>query len=320
MRLSLRAPFLLGLCAALTGMLAAATAQTGIPTDGALGLQPAATRIMERLHFFHNFLLAIITLITLFVLGLLLFVMIRYRRSSNPEPRRFSHNTTVEIVWTVVPVFILVAIAIPSFPNLYYKDVLPDLERIAQGPAGNDPNVFPEAAAEGWITVKAQGNQWNWTYQYPDLLDDAGFPVEFVSNPVHVGLSTDGAVSADSPRLLATDYPMVIPAMRYIRYQTTASDVIHSWTVPAFGIKTDAIPGKLNEGWFLVEEPGVYYGQCSEMCGINHAFMPIEVRVVPQAQYDRWAELILAGEFDAAFEAVREISIAGAETRYAARD
>lgn len=306
-----------GMMIFLASVIGAGVAHAGEPTPWAVNLQPAATRIAERLHFFHNFLLVIITAVTILVLALLVWVMVRYNQKANPTPRRFSHNTTIEVIWTVIPVLILVAIAIPSFPNLYYKDVEPNLERIAQLEPGSDPNVFPEAAEKGWITVKAQGNQWNWTYQYPDLIDEAGYPLEFVSNPLHLGMSDDPAASAERPRLLATDYPMVIPANRYIRYQTTASDVIHSWTVPAFGIKTDAIPGKLNQGWFLVEEPGVYYGQCSEMCGVNHAFMPVEVRVVPQAQYDRWVELMLQGDFDGAVEVVSVIEPAGEGTRYA---
>ena len=305
---------------ALATAVVAAPAYAAIPVDGAFGLQPAATRIMERLEGFHTFLLVIITAISIFVLGLLLYVIFRYSQKSNPEPKKFSHNTTVEVVWTVVPVLILIAIASPSFRILYYKDAQPNLEQIAQSGDLDDPNVFPEAAAEGWITIKAQGNQWNWTYQYMDTLDDAGFPLEFVSNPVHVGLSSDPTDVDARPRNLAVDYPMVIPANRYIRYQTTASDVIHSWTVPAFGVKTDAIPGKLNEGWFLVEEPGVFYGQCSELCGVNHAYMPIEVRVVPQEQYDRWLAAMVEGQFEDAVQIVRNTNTEGESTDFASVD
>ena len=128
-------------------------------------------------------------------------------------------------------------------------------------------NNFPDAAAQGFVNVKAQGNQWNWTYSYPDIVDADGFPLEFVSNGIHKGTSADPTDTDLRPRNLAVDYPMVIPAGRYVRYYTAAADVIHSWTVPAFGVKTDAVPGRLNEGWFLVDEPGVYYGQCSELCG-----------------------------------------------------
>lgn len=297
-----------------------ASAIPGQPTPGALGLQEAATRIMERLHWFNGFLLVIITVITIFVTALLIWVMVRYNARSNAEPRKFSHNTLIEVIWTAVPVLILVVIALPSFTNLYYQEQEPDLEAIAQMVGSDDPNIYPEAAAQGWITVKAQGNQWNWTYSYMDELDDGGFPLEFVSNPLHLGLSSDPAGSADAPTNLAVDYPLVIPAMRYIRYQTTASDVIHSWTVPAFGIKTDAVPGKLNQGWFLVEEPGIYYGQCSELCGINHAYMPIEVRVVPQDQYDRWLEALRSGDIDGARQLVATIDPLDEPTRFAARN
>lgn len=278
-----------------------AIAQAAEPVDGALHFQPAATRIMERLYGFHVYLLVIITLITIFVLGLIVWACMRYNKRANPVPRKFSHNTLVEIVWTVVPVLILVAIAGPSFSNLFYQENEPDLERIAQSSEAN-PNEYPDAAAAGWVTVKAQGNQWNWTYSYPDEVDDGGYPVEFVSNPLQRGLSSDDLDESKGPRNLAVDYPMVIPVNRYVRYQTAASDVIHSWAVPAFGVKTDAVPGRLNEGWFLVEEEGTYYGQCSELCGKDHAFMPIEVRVVSAEVYAQWIEALKAGDFEGAFD------------------
>lgn len=299
-------------------LIASAPAFAAVPEDGAFGFQAPATRIMERVEFFHMYVLVIITVITIFVTALLAWVVFRYNRKSNPVPRKFSHNTFIEIVWTLVPALILVAIAGLSFPNLYYQDVAPNLEEIQ---AKSDrllaenktaeyeqyiKNHFPEAAKKGFVNVKAQGNQWNWTYTYSDIVDADGYPLEFVSNPIHVGLSTDPV--DDRLRNLAVDYPMVVPAGRYIRYYTAAADVIHSWTVPAFGVKTDAVPGRLNQGWFLVDQPGTYYGQCSELCGINHAYMPIEVRVVPQAQYDRWVELMLAGDFDAAAASVSQIA------------
>ncbi|MEO1660628.1 MAG: cytochrome c oxidase subunit II [Pseudomonadota bacterium] len=290
----------------------------GQPTPGALGFQPAATRIMERVTDFHNYLLIIVTLITVFVLALLIWVCIRYNRKANPTPSKFSHNTTIEVIWTAVPVLILVAIAGPSFSNLFYQENEPDLEMIAQSGDLEDPNVFVEAAKQGWITVKAEGmGNWAWTYYYVDELDADGYPVQYVSNGIHYGLPTDPPATPEKPKYLATDYPMVVPANRYIRYQTTSDRVIHSWTVPAFGVKTDAVPGRLNEGWFLVEEPGVYYGQCSELCGKNHAFMPIEVRVVPQDQYDRWLEVMKTGDIDAATELVQTIDPMGESTRLA---
>ena len=287
----------------LSFLTMSAAAHAAEPEAGALDFQPAATRIMERLIDFHVYLLVIITIVSLFVLALIVWVCVRYNKRANPVPHKFSHNTLVEVVWTVVPVLILVAIAGPSFSNLFYQENEPDLEQIAQT-NGDDPNLFPEAAREGWVTVKAQGNQWNWTYSFPDQLDDGGYPVEFVSNPLQRGLSSDELDTARGPRNLAVDYPLVLPANRYVRYQTAASDVIHSWTVPAFGVKTDAVPGRLNEGWFLVEEEGTYYGQCSELCGKDHAFMPIEVRVVSPEVYQDWIETLKAGDFEAAFDAL----------------
>ncbi|MEO0982178.1 MAG: cytochrome c oxidase subunit II [Pseudomonadota bacterium] len=273
--------------------IAVGTAAAGVPVDGAYGFQPPATELARDAFGFHNILLMpIITAITIFVLALLLWVMVRFNKRANTTPSKTTHNTLIEVVWTTIPVVILVIIAGFSFPLLYKFDRAPDLEALAAEDA---------AAAEGWINVKAQGNQWNWTYTYPDLLDDSGFPLEFVSNPLHRGISTDEARGLTN---LSVDYPVVVPVGRYIRYYTAASDVIHSWAVPAFGIKTDAIPGRLNQGWFKVDEPGVYYGQCSELCGKDHAFMPIEIRVVDQATYDAWTRLMLSGDFDAAVEMV----------------
>lgn len=299
-------------------MLAALPAFAAQPTPGALNFQEPATRIMERVIGFANPLHVGMTLVAVFVLALLIWVCIRYNKRANPEPRKFSHNTLIEIIWTTVPVIILVVIAGPSFSNLFYQENEPDLVQIAESGDLNDPNVFVEAAKQGWITVKAEGmGNWAWTYYYPDEMDADGYQVQFVSNAIHYGLPSDPPATPEKPRYLATDYPMVIPANRYIRYQTASDRVIHSWTVPAFGVKTDAVPGRLNEGWFLVEKPGVYYGQCSELCGKNHAFMPIEVRVVPQAQYDRWIETMKTGDIDAATEMVQVIDTTDEAARLA---
>lgn len=299
-------------------MLAALPAFAAQPTPGALNFQEPATRIMERVIGFANPLHVGMALVAVFVLALLIWVCIRYNKRANPEPRKFSHNTLIEIIWTTVPVIILVVIAGPSFSNLFYQENEPDLVQIAESGDLNDPNVFVEAAKQGWITVKAEGmGNWAWTYYYPDEMDADGYQVQFVSNAIHYGLPSDPPATPEKPRYLATDYPMVIPANRYIRYQTASDRVIHSWTVPAFGVKTDAVPGRLNEGWFLVEKPGVYYGQCSELCGKNHAFMPIEVRVVPQAQYDRWIETMKTGDIDAATEMVQRIDTTDEATRLA---
>lgn len=310
-------------CMSALMMSGSALAQelTGQPTPGALGFQPAATRIMERVNDFHNYLLWFIIPISIFVLALLIWVCVRYNKRANPEARKFSHNTTIEIIWTAVPVIILVAIAGPSFSNLFYQENEPDLEVIAQSGDLDDPNIYVDAAKEGWITVKAEGmGNWAWTYYYMDELDSGGYPIQFVSNALHYGLPTDPPATPEKPRYLATDYPMVIPVNRYIRYQTTSDRVIHAWTVPAFGVKTDAVPGRLNEGWFLVEETGVYYGQCSELCGKNHAFMPIEVRVVPQDQYDRWLAVMKTGDIDGATELVQNIEPMVGATRLASAE
>jgi len=315
------------LTAALSASLFAAPAFAAVPVDGAIDFQPAATRIAERVHEFHVVLLWIITLITALVTVLLIWVMVRYSKRANKTPRKFSHNTTVEVIWTVVPALILVGIASLSFPNLYYQNVTPNLGEIAATSkkllAENKTaqhlaytkNHFPDAAEKGFVNVKIQGNQWNWTYTYPDIVDDTGAALEFVSNGLHKGRPSDP--TDVGPRLLATDYPMVVPAGRYIRYYTAAADVIHAFAVPAFAVKTDAVPGRLNEGWFLVEQEGVYYGQCSELCGIDHAYMPIEVRVVSQAAFDRWAELMKAGDYDAAAASVRQVASLDAATKFA---
>lgn len=313
MECSLR--YLISFCSAAAIGLPAFAAE---PTPGALNFQEPATRIAERVNGFANPLHIAMAIVAIFVLALLVWVCVRYNSRSNPTPRKFSHNTTIEVIWTVVPVLILVAIAGPSFSNLFYQENEPDLEVIAQSGDLDNPDIFIEAAKEGWITVKAEGmGNWAWTYYYPDELDADGYEVQFVSNGIHKGLPDDPPATAEKPRYLATDYPMVIPANRYVRYLTTSDRVIHSWTVPSFGVKTDAVPGRTNSGWFLVEKPGVYYGQCSELCGKNHAFMPIEVRVVPQAQYDGWMEKMKAGDIDAAAQFVQVIQPADGSTRLA---
>ncbi|MEM8988423.1 MAG: cytochrome c oxidase subunit II [Pseudomonadota bacterium] len=245
--------------ATLTLALSAPSAFASEPRDGQLGFQDAATPVMERVIDFHNLLLPIITLISLFVLALLLIVIFKYNRKANPEPQKFSHNTMVEVVWTVVPVLILIVIAIPSFRLLFLTDQVPEAD----------------------MTIKATGYQWYWGYNYPD---HGNF--EFVSNM----LTDEEAAAAGEPRLLAVDNRIVAPAGATVRVLTTAADVIHAWTIPAFGVKIDAIPGRLNETWFKVDEPGVYYGQCSEICGVKHAFMPIAVEVVPQADFEAWVD------------------------------
>ena len=235
----------------------APNATVGQPT-GAMGFQPQVTPIGEEALWFHNVLLMpIITIISIFVLGLLLFVMVRFRRGANPVPSRTTHNTVLEVVWTLVPVLILVAIAVPSIRLLAHQYAPPKAD----------------------ITVKATGNQWYWTYTYPD---HGGF--EIVSN----GIKDADAKARGEPRLLAVDERMVVPQGAVVKVIVTASDVIHSWGVPAFWTKLDAVPGRLNETWFKTDRPGVYYGQCFELCGARHAYMPIAVEVLPPAQFAAW--------------------------------
>ena len=230
-------------------------AATGQPHPWQLGLQQAATPVMDNIVWFHNFLLWLIVAITLFVLVLLMVVVVRFNARSNPVPSRTTHNTLIEVVWTVVPVLILVSIAVPSFRLLFLQLNLPKAD----------------------LTIKATGKQWFWSYSYPDE------KFEFDSLLVQ-----DKDLKQGQPRLLTADNAMVVPVNKVVRVQTTGADVIHSWAVPSFGVKIDAIPGRLNETWFKAERTGTYYGQCSQLCGRDHAFMPIEVRVVSDQEYAAW--------------------------------
>ncbi len=266
--------------AALSGLLAsgAAFAQElsiiGIPREGEMGFQPAGTELAADLHWLDGFLLIIITGITLLVTALLLWVVFRFRESKNPTPARFTHNSVVEVVWTVLPIVILVAIAIPSLQLLAKQTTIPEAD----------------------LTIKATGNQWYWTYEYPDY--EMGFDAymvgygykDYETARANAGEEMQAAgVTRDTWRL-QTDTEVVVPVGQVIRMQVTASDVIHSWTIPAFGVKMDGIPGRLNEIWFQVDEPGIYYGQCSELCGKDHAYMPITVRAVSPDQFESWAQ------------------------------
>jgi cytochrome c oxidase subunit 2 len=251
---------------------AAAPAQVTAPSpdigqpQGSKGIQFQVTEVGESAAEFHNnWLLLLCALISLFVLGLLAYAIVRYRRSANPTPSRTSHNTTLEVVWTLVPVLILVAIAIPSMRLL----------RAQYSPPPAD------------LTVKVTGNQWFWTYQYPD---HGGF--EIISNMLkEQGDVTPGQryrTDADGPPLLAVDERLVIPAGKVVKFLVTSNDVIHSFGIPAFWDKIDANPGKINETWVKVDRPGVYFGQCFELCGARHAYMPVAVEVVPEAQFAAW--------------------------------
>ena len=236
-----------------------AWAALGQPVDWQLGFQDAGTPVMEDIVWFHDYLLlGIITAIALFVLVLLIIIMIRFNATRNPTPSRTTHNTLIEVLWTAIPVLILVVIAIPSFKLLFYQLNLPPAD----------------------VTVKATGNQWFWSYTYPD---NGNF--EFNSILVPTDKLKPGQL-----RLLTVDNEMVVPVNKVVRVQTIGSDVIHSFAVPSFGIKIDSVPGRLNETWFKATREGVYYGQCSELCGRDHAFMPIAVRVVSEQAFNAWVE------------------------------
>ena len=239
----------------------AAQELVGQPTDGALGLQPAVSPLMQEATVFHNaILMPIITFICLLVLGLILWIIVRYNKKANPVPARWSHNTLVEVIWTVVPVLILVFIALFSFRLLFNYHNMPEPD----------------------LTVKVTGNQWNWAYEYPDQ----GIP-EYISNMLPEAELAQRGMPHSLYRL-AADEPMVVPVGAKVRLLITASDVIHAVALPAFGLKTDAVPGRVNETWFQTDRPGVYYGQCSELCGVDHAFMPIQINVVSQAEFAAW--------------------------------
>ncbi len=249
------------------GYAMAPTPGVGQPTPGTVGLQPQVTKNGVFAHWMHNaILMPTITAVSLLVLALLFWVVFRYRRAANPVPSKTSHNTVIEIIWTLAPVIILVLIAVPSIGLLSAQ--------------------FKPAPA-GAVTIKAIGNQWYWTYQYPD---NGGFEVtaNMLKEAKDVGAGERARTDADGPRLLATDNRIVLPVGVPIRLITTANDVIHSWAVPAFWIKLDAIPGRLNETSFTIDKPGLYFGQCSELCGARHAFMPIAVQAVSPAQFAAW--------------------------------
>ena len=236
-----------------------ASASMGQPSPWQLNFQDAASPIMEQIHGFHWWLLIISTLITLFVLVLLIIVFVRFNEKANPVPSTTTHHTMLEVAWTVIPVIILVAIAIPSFRLLF------------------DQLTIPKAD----ITVKATGTgAWTWKYEYPD---HGNF--EFISSLVQ-----DKDLKPGQPRLLTVDNELVVPVNKIVRVQVTAEGILHAFAVPSFGVKIDAVPGRLNETWFKATRTGWFYGQCSELCGINHAYMPIAVRVVSEEEFAKWLE------------------------------
>jgi cytochrome c oxidase subunit 2 len=263
--------------AALSAMLAVAAPSLGVaapehvvgPHDWQLGFQEAATPVKHAIAALNHELLIIITCIALFVMALLVYVMIRFNARANPVPSRTSHNTLIEVLWTVIPVIILLVIAIPSFRLMYYMDKTQKAD----------------------MTIKVTGHQWYWTYEYPDYKD-----VSFDSNIV-----PENKLKPGQERLLTVDNRLVVPVGENVRVLIAGTDVMHSWFVPSFGVQMYAVPGRLNESWFNVEEPGIYYGQCNQLCGVNHAFMPIVVQAVSK---DEFAKFIGAKEKAAANDAV----------------
>ena len=242
--------------AAIGHTATAAIGWADAPRAWELGMQAPATPVKDRLSAFHDELLVITFLIALFVLGLLLYVIIRFNHRRHPVPTRTSHNTVVEMLWTVIPVLILVIIAIPSFKLMYYMDRVPNPD----------------------MTIKVTAHQWYWSYGYPDQGD-----LSFDSNII-----PESDLKPGQKRLLDVDNPLVVPVDTVIRVYVTGTDVIHSWFVPSFGVQEYAVVGRLNESWMKVEHPGVYYGQCNQICGVNHAFMPIKVEAVAKDEFQRW--------------------------------
>jgi cytochrome c oxidase subunit II len=246
---------LLGLAVAGVALVTCGTAyaELGQPAPWEYKLQESASPVMDTITSFHNFLTVLITIITLFVLALLVIVVVKFNAKANPVPSKTTHNTLIEVAWTLIPVLILVGIAVPSFRLLFEELDIPKAD----------------------LTIKATGKQWYWSYAYPD-----NGKFEF-----------DSLLAQDKkPRLLGVDNEMVVPVNKVIRIQTTGADVIHSFAMPAFGIKIDSIPGRLNETWFKATKLGMFYGQCSELCGKDHAFMPIVVRVVNDQEFATWVE------------------------------
>jgi len=233
----------------------------GEPQPGGIALQPAHTPVAEASHWIDHMLMYIIAAITVFVCALLVWVIVAYNRRANPTPSRFTHNSPLEVAWTILPIFVLIFIGSFTVPALFRDQTMPPAD----------------------VTIKITGNQWNWTYEYVD------HGVEFTAYLLpREDLEANGY--DQSQYLLAADEQVVVPVGRNVVVQVTGSDVIHSWTIPAFGVKQDAVPGRLAQAWFNVDTPGIYFGQCSELCGQEHAYMPIVVRAVPEADYLAWLQ------------------------------
>lgn len=253
---------LLRLCLAVASVVGVAGLWTAEAmanaVDWQMNLQRPMSPIMERIESFHHLLLWVCVLISVFVLALLVYAAVRFNEKRNPVPSKTTHHTLLEVIWTAAPVLILVIIAVPSFKLLYFEEVQPKID----------------------LTIKAIGKQWYWTYEYPD---NGNFTFDAI-------MVEDDQLQPGQPRLLTTDNEVVLPAGVNVRIQVTAADVLHSWAMPVLGVKMDGVPGRLNEVWVHVNEPGVYYGQCSELCGTRHGFMPIKLRALPQPEFDAWVE------------------------------
>ena len=248
-----------GIGAAVAALLASSSLPAAaLPVDYQTGFQAAASPVMEQIEDFHRLLFYIIVAVCLFVLALLVWIVIKYRAGANAVPSKVHHNTLLEVAWTLIPVIILVFIAVPSFRLLYFEAVIPKPD----------------------VTIKAIGKQWFWSYEYPGSA--AGFTYD------SLGLSDTDAKKADKPRLLGVDNPVYVPVNKVIEIDTVGADVIHSWAMPQMGVKMDAVPGRTNHTWFKPTQTGVFYGQCSELCGARHAYMPIELHVVSEADYNAW--------------------------------
>jgi len=246
----------------IPALLLTSTTAMALPENGGIGLQEPVTANMEEIVWFHNWIvMPIIIGIVLFVLALMIYIMIRFRESANPVPSKTSHNAVIEVIWTVLPILILLAMAFPSMKMLYNQDDLPETD----------------------MTVKVTGNTWNWEYSYPEHEDTID---SYISNP----LDEAAAKAAGKPYLFAADAPLVVPSGTKVKVLITSNNNLHAFAVPQFGVKMDAIPGIINETWFEVYEgkEGTYYGQCSELCGVNHYFMPIEVKVVTKGEFKKW--------------------------------
>ena len=253
-----RIPAVLAVMVGAVAALSSNAQAAGVAEPWQLGFQEALSPVMVQLTEFHDWLLVLITVISIFVLALLLVCIFRFNAKANPTPSRTSHNTLLEVLWTAIPILILVVVAIPSFKLLYFQD----------------------RAVNADMTIKAIGNQWYWTYEYPD---HGGFTFDAI-------MLNDDERKDGQPRLLATDTTVVVPVDTTVRVLVTATDVLHAWAIPVFGIKIDGVPGRLNETWFRATEEGTFYGQCSELCGIRHGFMPIQLKVVSKDEFAAWVE------------------------------